>query len=115
MPTKLSGLLAEKAKADIQVGGSTLAITFYVMWRERFSDDEWTELLALTGRDHFKMLLPRVLVSWDLVDDEGQSVPVTAEAIDQHNIPTTLLRACADRAVQSDLSGKVSSSNSPVT
>lgn len=115
MPVTMSYLLAEKGKGEIQVGSSTLTIVFYVMWRERFSDDEWTELLALTGRDHFKMLLPRVLVSWDLVDDEGHAVPVAADAIDAHNIPTALLRACADRAVQSDLSGKVSSSNSPGT
>jgi hypothetical protein len=112
---KLSDLLAEKVKADIQVGGSTFAIVFYVLWRERFSEEEWERLLALRGREYLKVLLPRVVVSWDLVDDEGHAVPVTAEAIEQHQIPDTLLFACERRALNSDLAGKVTSSNSHVT
>lgn len=109
---KLSDLLAEKAKADIQVGGSMLAITFYVMLRQRFSEEEWDRLLAMKGRDYLKTLLPRVLVSWDLVDDDGHAVPVTADAIDQHNIPDVLLYAIERRIFGSDLSGKATSSNS---
>lgn len=112
---KLSALLAEKAKADIEVGGSSFSIVFYVLWRERFSDEEWAQLIALTGRDYLTMVLPRVIVSWDLVDDDGHAVPVTAEAIEQHNIPNTLLFAVERRALNSDLSGKVNSSNSRVT
>ncbi len=112
---KLSDLIAEKAKAEIQVGGSSFAIVFYVLWRSRFTPDEWTELMALTGRDHLKMLLPKVVISWDLVDADGHAVPVTAEAIDQHDIPVELLNPIAQRVVNSDLSGKVTSSNSPGT
>lgn len=112
---RLSALLAEKAKADIEVGGSSLGIVFYVLWRERFSDEEWTQLVGLTGRDYLKTVLPRVLASWDLVDDDGHAVPVTADAIEQHNIPNTLLFAVERRALNSDLSGKVTSSNSRVT
>jgi hypothetical protein len=110
---KLSDLLAEKAKGDVQVGGATVEFDFYVMWRERFTDDEWTKLLATPGRGHLKTLLPRVLVSWDIVDDDGHAIPVTADAIDQHNVPTVLMQAIAKRAVDSELSGKASSSNSP--
>lgn len=108
---KLSDLIAEKAKAEIQVGGSTFAITFYVLWRQRFSTDEWTALMALTGREHLKLLLPKVLLSWDFVDDDGHAVPVTAEAIEQHNIPVDLLNPIAQRVVNSDLSGKAPTSN----
>lgn len=111
---KLSNLLSEKAKGDVQIGGSTLAITFHVMRRERFTDEEWTALLASTGRDYLKALLPKVLVSWDLVDDGGTAIEVSAEAIDQHNIPDALLFAIERRVFGSDLSGKVpNSSNLP--
>lgn len=112
---KLSDLLAEKAKGDIQIGGSTLAFQFYVMLRERFTEEEWTELLALNGRDYLKVLLPRVLISWDLVDVDGHAIPVTTEAIDQHEIPDALLFAIERRVFGSDLSGKVISNNSRAT
>jgi hypothetical protein len=112
---KLSDLLAEKAKADIPIGGVSLSITFYVLWRERFSDEEWERLLAMKGREYLKTLLPRVLESWDLVDNDGHAVPVTADAIEQHHIPDTLLFACERRALNSDLSGKAISSSLPGT
>lgn len=112
---KLSDLLAEKAKAEIQVGGATVAIVFYVMWRERFSEEEMTELLAMTGHEYLKVLLPRVLVSWDIVDDDQHAIPVTADALDQHHIPDTLLFAIERRALGSDLSGKATSSSSSST
>lgn len=114
---KLSALIAEKGKADIQIGGSSFGIVFYVLWRSRFEPEkEWPELMALGGREHLKMLLPKILLSWDLVDDDGHAIPVTAEAMEQHEIPDALLNACAQRIVNSDLSGKVpTSSNSPGT
>src|SRR5437588_11703651 len=102
---KLSDLLAEKAKAEIQVGGATVGIVFFVLWRERFSDEEWTQLLAATGRDYLKLLLPRIVVSWDIVDDDGHAIPLTADAIEQHHIPDTLLFNIERRAPNRDLSG----------
>lgn len=114
---RLSDLLAERANASIDIGGSKLAFVFYVMLRERFSDDEWTALVASTGREYLKTLLPRALLSWDLVDDDGHAVPVTADAIEQHGVPDALLFAIERRIFASDLSGKVPppriSNNSP--
>jgi hypothetical protein len=108
---KLSELLAEKAKAELTVGGSTLHVTFYVLWRERFSDEEWTDLLALKGRDYLRAILPKIVLDWDVVDDDDHAIPVTAEAFDQHDIPDALLIAIERRTTGSDLSGKVISSN----
>lgn len=108
---KLSELLAERAKAELTVGGSTLHVTFYVLWRDRFSEGEWADLLTLKGREHIKQLLPRIALSWDIEDDDGHAVPITAEAFDQHNLPTDLLMAIATRLTGSDLAGKVPSSN----
>lgn len=108
---KLSDLVAEKAKADIQVGGATINVTFYVLWRERFSDEEWTALIGSSGRDHLKQLLPRIALSWDVTDDEGHDVPITAEAFDQYDIPTDLLSGIAVRLTGSDLAGKALNSN----
>src|SRR5450631_4089980 len=73
---KLSDLMAEKAKADIPVGGSVVKIEFFVLWRERFSEDEWTAAMAVVGLDHLKLLLPKILLSWDMVDDDGRPIPV---------------------------------------
>ena len=113
---KLSDLLAEKARGEVQVGGATVNITFYVMVRERFSDEEWDGLLALRGRDYLKALLPQVLTMWDIVDDGGTAIPITAEAFDQYHMPDALLFAIERRVFASDLAGKVvTSNNSHVT
>lgn len=107
MGVKLADLLAEKATVDIQIGASKLGITFYVLWRKRFSDDEWAAVTALKGREYVRAFLPKVMLAWDLVDDDGHAVPVTAEAMDQHQIPDELLFACEQRIGRSDLAGKV--------
>jgi hypothetical protein len=109
---KLSNLLAEKSKGDIQVGGSTIAFTFHTFWRERFSEEETAGFLELSTRDYLKAWLPRVLVTWDLSDDDGKPVPVTAEAIEQHALPDSLLLSFHAYVIASDLSGKVRTSNS---
>lgn len=109
---KLSDLLAERAKAEILVGGATVTVTFYVIWRERFTDEEWTALLALKGHEYLKTILPKIILTWNLVDDDEHAIPVTADAIDQHHMPDALLLAIESRVTGSDLSGKVISSNS---
>jgi hypothetical protein len=108
---KLSELLAEKAKVELTVGGATIHVTFYVLWRDRFSDEEWADLLALKGRDYLGAILPKIVLEWDIVDDDGHAIPVTAEAFDQYDIPDALLAAVERRTTGSDLSGKVISSN----
>lgn len=108
---KLSDLLAEKAKADIQIGGSTVSITFYAIWRERFTDDDWSALLALKGRPYLKSILPRIVLSWDVLNDSGEHIPITADAFDQYEIPDELLLAIEERATGSDLAGKARTSN----
>jgi hypothetical protein len=104
---KLSALLAEKAKVDVQVGGSTVEFTFYVMFRERFSDEEWTQLAAVHGRPETMMALARVIESWDIVDDSGTGIPISVEAFDQYHLPDALLFALERRIFMSDLAGKV--------
>jgi hypothetical protein len=103
---KLHELLAERAKADIQVGGASVQFEYWVLWRERFSDEEWEHLLSLRGRDYLKAMLPKVLLSWDIVDDSGAPIPITAEAFDQFHIPDRLLASFDQRVFNSDLAGK---------
>lgn len=109
MPSELHNLVAEKAKAEIQIGGSTVPFVYYVVVRERFTDEEWEQLLGLRGRDYLKMLLPKVIVSWDIVED-GQPIPITAEAFDQFHIPDVILTAFERRVFAGDLAGKVPNS-----
>lgn len=110
---KLSNLLAEKTKGEIQVGGTTLPFTYWAMWRERFTEDEWKELWTVGGRDQYKRLLPRVLISWDLESDDGQPIPITAEAFDANEVPDDLLATYWRRIAAGDLSGKVTATPSP--
>lgn len=112
---KLSELLAEKAKGDVQVGGAAVSFTFYVMVRERFSDEEWAKLIAVHGRKDSAVALVKSLIDWDLVDDSGTMIPITAEAFDQYNVPDALLFAIERRIFLSDLSGKVPSTISSST
>lgn len=107
---KLSELFEEKAKATLQIGGANVEIQWYVLWRRRFGEDEWTELIAKPGREHLKMLIPRLLVSWGITDDNGTMIPITAEAIEEYNIPTDVLAAIETRVVPADLAGKVTTS-----
>lgn len=111
---KLSDLLAEKAKGEVVVGGATVTFTFWALWRQRFSDEENEAHVGMEFRKYIGIWLPRVVISWDIVDDDGHAVPVTAEAIEQHEIPDSLLLAFHTRILNSDLSGKANSSNSPV-
>lgn len=108
---KLSEVVAEKAKAEIQVGGGTISFTFYPLYRKRFSEDEWNDILASRGIDEIRKFLPRVLLSWDLTDDEGHAIPITSEAFDQFEIPEELLREIERRVLGSDLAGKARTSN----
>src|SRR5258708_8467474 len=104
---KLSDLLAEKAKAELQVGGATVNIVFYVMPRERFTEEEWTALLALRGRDYLKAMLPHTLISWDIVDDSGTQIPVTPEAFDHNQVPDVFLFPIKPRIFASTLPPKI--------
>jgi hypothetical protein len=107
---KLSDLLAEKAKAEIQVGGATVNVTFYVIVRERFTDEEWAAAQsAASGLDEAKLALPKVLQSWDITDDDGMAIPITAEAMERYQIPPVLLGAIVHRVFGSDLAGKARS------
>lgn len=113
MPVKFSALLSEKSNAAIQVGGSTIKFTFHTFWRESFTEEENASFVdqqtsgELTTREYLKIWLPRVLVTWDLSDDESHVIPVTADAIEQHGLPDALLLAFHAHVIQSDLSGKV--------
>lgn len=104
---KFSDLLAEKARGDFQVGSTTVTFVYFPLVRQRFSDEEWNALMDLRGREYFKTMLPRVVESWDITDDDGHAIPVTAEAFDQYGIPDIILAAVDRRIWAGDLSGKV--------
>lgn len=49
------------------------------------------ELQDKTGIERVVYQIEKVLVSWDLTDDDNKIIPVTAEAIKENNIPIYLL------------------------
>ena len=70
---KLSNLLAERAKAEIQVGGTTINFIYWAMWRERFSEEEHQSYVGMPFRQYIMIWLPRVIISWELVDDAADN------------------------------------------
>lgn len=91
---KLSDILSETQSADVEIGGSKVKIVYHVFWESRFTDDDWKHLKTVTGREYFMEVLPRMLTEWDLTDDDNHSVPVTREAIEQHDVPLRFLSEC---------------------
>lgn len=118
---KLSDLLDETGSTEVHIGGASISITYVVIWEARFTEDEWAEIRrtrtegegdaarevpVLEPREYFGRVLPRLLKSWDLVDDDGQPIPITAGAFEQYHIPTRLLRMCETAVLESMTAGK---------
>jgi hypothetical protein len=106
---KLSELLEEVATTDVKVGGTTFSVSYRAFWMRQFSDEDWTRVRSLPGRDYVKEVLPRMLTSWEITDADGTPIPITPEAFDQHELPTELLGAIELAVVQGGLAGKASS------
>jgi hypothetical protein len=52
-------------------------------------------------------LLERVLVSWDVLDEQNQPIPTTAQAMRDHRIPTPFLRDVWRAIVEDTTPGKL--------
>jgi len=100
MGVKVQDLLDETQPAQVQVGGSAVGLECRVLWEEQFDETVWERLGELKGRDYFVEVLPRMLVSWELQDADGQPIPVTREAIEQHHVPTRFLRLAEKAALE---------------
>lgn len=109
---KLSELLAETDAVDVPVGDKALRLTYRVLWDARISPEDWAKLKDLEVRDYYAEMLSRLVVSWDLTDDEGQPLPITREAFDQHQVPNRLLGTMVDAIMNRSVSGKVSATSS---
>ena len=109
MGVKVSDLLEESARASVLVAGHQVDVEYFVLWEERFSSEDWERIQELSGREYLLEVLPRLLKSWDLTDGKGKPIPVTAEAIAEHSVPTRFLRL-TERAVLEDPKGSAASS-----
>lgn len=103
---KLSDLLAETATTELDVGGLKVHLTYYVLWDARISEEDWARFKPMPVREYWAEMLGRILKEWDLVDDDGQPVPITLEAFDKHEVPNRLLAAISDAVQGSVLAGK---------
>jgi hypothetical protein len=108
---KIAELLAETGTAEIKTVGASFSITYHSWWEDRFSDEDWNKFRELPAREYMKEVLPRLLVSWDLEDADGNQLPITAEAIEQHHLPTRLLTMMEKAVVDSVAAGKASSAS----
>ncbi len=113
MGVKVSDLLEETGETVVHVGGSTVALVHRVLWEEFFSEDDWTRLKELGGREYLLEVLPKLLKNWDLVDDKGKVIPVTREAIESEKVPTRFLRLAEQAVLRAQDGPKGSASSSP--
>jgi hypothetical protein len=96
----VSDLLEETLDTHVQVGGSAVGLSYRVLWEEFFSDDDWSRVKDLGGREYLKEVLPRLLVSWELQDATGKPIAITAEAIEAEKVPTRFLRLAEQAVLQ---------------
>lgn len=99
MPVKITDLLNATKSVKLTIGPTSIDMGFYVLWQSRLDDAAWDEAGALTGRPYFARVLPALLASWDLVDDRGTPVPITAKAISatgRNSIPLQFLKRAHD-------------------
>jgi hypothetical protein len=107
--TKLADLLEETATVDVQVGSATVNLTYRVLWDARISDEDWATFKDMAVRQYLSEFLARVVKQWDLIGEDDQPMPITAEAIQGSAIPNRLLQAFIDAITGSAVSGKARS------
>lgn len=115
MAVKVSDLLEESAQTSVQIGGQSVGLVYRVLWEEQFSEDAWEAIKALAGREYLVAIMPKLLRSWELTDDGGAEIPVTAEAIAQHQVPTRFLRLAEKAVLEAQEAPKDSAASSPAT
>jgi len=113
MARKVSDLLEESGSATIETAGGSFGIRYHAWWESRFTDEDWDRFKEMNRRQYLLEALPRLLVSWELVDNDDQPVPITAEAMEQHQIPTRLLGMIESAIVETAAAGKGNASSSP--
>jgi len=115
MGVKVSDLLEEAGEATVHIGGQAIGLVYRVLWEEHFSEEEWEQIKERSGRDYLTAVLPKLLKSWDLTDGDGNPIPVTAEAIGAHNVPTRFLRLAEQAVLEAQDGPKGGASSSPAT
>lgn len=109
----IDSLLEETGSAEIKTGGASFTVQYHAWWETQFTDEEWDEFKKLASRPYLLRVLPKLLTQWDLVEADGSAVPITAEAMERHKMPTRLLRMIETAVVDSAAAGKGSASSSP--
>lgn len=107
--TKLADLLEETATVDVQVGSATVNLTYRVLWDARISQEDWATFKEMPVRPYLCEILARLVKQWDLIGDDDQPMPITAEAIQSSAIPNRLLEAFIDAITGNAVSGKARS------
>lgn len=59
--------------------------------------------------------LERLLSRWDIVDDDGRQIPITAEAMEQYAIATPILRLILNKCYQDGAASNLSLSSATTT
>lgn len=108
---KITDLLAETGTAEIKTAGTSFKIQYHSWWEDKFSDGDWDRLREMPAREYLKEVLPKLLVSWDLEDGNGAAIAITPASMDEHQLPTRLLRMIEAAVVDSVSAGKASSSS----
>lgn len=101
MPVRLSALTADRRTIKVPFGEDTLTLTYKpsainaVQEARELEDREKGLHLMAQARS-----LAEIIVSWDLQDDDGAAVPVSAEVLSQLGLDVT---SALTRAILDDL------------
>lgn len=115
MSVSITALKGASRSVPVEFGDVTLSVSYRLgaINRELMA---WIEAHGEDDASGFH-LLEKVLSSWDLTDEQGQPIPVTAEAMLGHGVPDTFLVAALkavmrDAGVGDDEMGKPSGATS---
>lgn len=110
MPLSVKDLINEIRNVPVQVGSLTLTVRYSPYWLTLAKEDQLAQLEA--GTIETATLFCGMVSGWDLVDDGGEEVPITLEAIKANNVPVRILKEAVEAIWADMLPGKPSSNGS---
>lgn len=109
MPISIKDLAKETRDVEVSLGnGQHLTVTYRPHWYTLAVEEE---LALLEGAGiHTAAAFCKMACGWDLVDEDGEKVPIDVEAIKRLNIPTRVLADAID-AITEDMRPKETRQN----
>lgn len=96
---ELSEIAAETRSVAVKLGEHTVNVTYKPAWYTLAVEERLAALPP--GAQEVASTFCEMVSAWDVTNGSGKPIPVTPEALKQHNIPIKVLRTIL-RAVAED-------------